>query len=101
MARAIAEELGRDVRFVQSEDGIHQYRLDPTRRSFCVTDGQQAAAVLDGKAEALEPVARLEWPEERPASTGDRTAGLLGYAVNREALGARALVLASSLAATV
>lgn len=32
LCRAIAEDLGREVRFVESADGIHQYRLDPSRR---------------------------------------------------------------------
>jgi nucleoside-diphosphate-sugar epimerase len=28
----MASRVGKSVRFVESEDGIHQYRLDPTRR---------------------------------------------------------------------
>ena len=33
MARYIGEQVGKDVEFVYSDDGIHQYNLDATRRS--------------------------------------------------------------------
>ncbi|MBW2268944.1 MAG: NAD(P)-dependent oxidoreductase [Deltaproteobacteria bacterium] len=32
LCRCIGELVGRKVSFVESDDGIHQYRLDPTRR---------------------------------------------------------------------
>jgi nucleoside-diphosphate-sugar epimerase len=33
LCRHMARLIGREARFVESPDGIHQYRLDPTRRS--------------------------------------------------------------------
>ena len=52
LCRYIGELVGREVRFVESDEGIHQYRLDPTRRTELA--GPCQVAWRDGVRRMLE-----------------------------------------------